>query len=76
MAATVEERIKEMATARRDIDPAWAKAIVKFQKDIAAPAFKKVGDIGALSEQFDEVQSKFEGTRNMRDDAADFIERG
>jgi chromosome segregation ATPase len=76
MAATVEERIKEMETARRDIEPAWAKAIAKFQKDIAAPAFKKVGDIDALALQFDGVQTKFEGTRNMRDDAGDFIDEG
>lgn len=76
MATTVEERIKEMDAAQREIAPAWDKAIVKFQKDIAAPAFKKNGDIRALAQHFDSVQSKFEGTRNAREDAGDLIEAG
>jgi predicted nucleic acid-binding Zn-ribbon protein len=73
---TVEERIKQMDAARTEIEPVWNKAIARFQKDIAAPAFKKNGDIRALAHQFDAVQSKFEGTRNFRDDAQKFIDDG
>jgi len=76
LATTVDERIREMDAARREIEAAWDKAVAKFQKDIAAPAFKKIGDIKALAHEFDVVQSKFEGTRNTRDDAEQLIEDG
>jgi SMC interacting uncharacterized protein involved in chromosome segregation len=76
MATTVEERIKEMDTSKREVEPAWDKAIAKLQKDITAPEFKKIGDIKALAHQFDVIQNKFEGIRNERDDAERFIESG
>jgi len=76
MATTVEERIREMGAARREITPAWEKAITKFKKDIAAPPFKKNGDVEALAHRFDVAQNKFEGTRNERDGADKFLEDG
>jgi archaellum component FlaC len=75
MTKTAEQREKDLKEGVTwVVVSAWSDAIAKVQKDLNAPIFLKSGNVGALADRYDKLQSEFNKNREKKEAATDLFD--
>jgi archaellum component FlaC len=76
MAKSVERRVKELVepTTRAYLVTNWNQSTSAYTKELNAPIFKKLGDVGALCKRYDVAADNFIKFDKKRDEAKKLFE--
>jgi chromosome segregation ATPase len=75
MTKTADQREKDLKDGPTwVVVTAWSQAISGVQKDLNAPIFLKSGNVGALADRYDKLQSEFNKNREKKSAAVDLFD--